>query len=230
LYSGAASPGVQEAGQRAGLANDRVSPTSGAIAFAVAKISAWRKNSTMDMEKIKPKKEAAKKSTDRLFQVIIDTPKGSRNKYKYDEEQKLFKLGGVLTAGAVFPFDFGFLPRTVGEDGDALDVLVLMDEPAFVGCLVEARIIGVIEAEQTEEGKKPFRNDRLLAVASESHSYENVSTLSQLNENLVTEIEHFFVSYNQAKGKEFKPLRRSGARRAKELIETGIENFSSKSR
>jgi inorganic pyrophosphatase len=183
----------------------------------------------MAIEKIRPKREAAKKSAGRLFQVIIDTPKGSRNKYKYDEEQKLFKLGGVLTAGAVFPFDLGFLPGTVGDDGDALDVLVLMDEPAFVGCLVEVRIIGVIEAEQTEEGKKTFRNDRLLAVASESHSYENISTLSQLNENLVKEVEHFFISYNQAKGKEFKPLRRSGTRCAKELIETGIENFQSKS-
>lgn len=181
----------------------------------------------MDIEKIEPKREAETKSAGGLFQVIVDTPKGSRNKYKYDEKQKLFKLGGVLTAGAVFPFDFGFLPRTVGEDGDALDVLILMDEPAFVGCLVEVRLVGVIEAEQTEKGKT-FRNDRLLAVATESHSYENISTLSQLSAHLVKEIEHFFISYNQAKGKEFKPLRRSGTRRAKELIETGIENFQNK--
>ena len=73
--------------------------------------------------------------TDELH-VIIDTPKGSRNKYKYDAEYQLFTLGGVLPAGAVFPFDFGYVPSTEGGDGDPLDVLVLMDEPVFVGCLV----------------------------------------------------------------------------------------------
>src|SRR3954469_6625001 len=85
--------------------------------------------------------------------VIIETPKGSRNKFDFDEELGLFKLGGVLPAGAVFPFDFGFVPATRGGDGDPLDVLVLMDEPAFVGCLVAARLIGVIEAEQAEGGE-----------------------------------------------------------------------------
>ena len=78
--------------------------------------------------------------------VIIETPCGSRNKYSYDEERKLITLSGVLPAGAVFPFDFGFVPQTLGQDGDPLDVLVLMDEPVFPGCLVPCRLIGVIEA------------------------------------------------------------------------------------
>src|SRR5919202_2577365 len=102
--------------------------------------------------------------------VIIETPKGSRNKFKYDEQRGLFKLSGVLPAGAVFPFDFGFVPSTRGEDGDPLDVLVLMDEPAFAGCLVPSRLIGVIEAEQTEEGTTE-RNDRLIAVAANSYTH-----------------------------------------------------------
>src|SRR5438876_43986 len=97
--------------------------------------------------------------------VVIETPQGSRNKFTFDEELCLFKLGGVLPLGAAFPFDFGFLPDTMGQDGDPLDVLVLMDEPAFPGCLVPARLIGVIEAEQTEKGKTE-RNDRLIAVAT----------------------------------------------------------------
>jgi inorganic pyrophosphatase len=92
--------------------------------------------------------------TDELH-IIIDTPKGSRNKYEYDIEYNLFMLGGVLPAGAVFPFDFGYIPSTEGGDGDPLDVLVLMDEPVFVGCLVPARVLGVIEAEQTEDGRRP---------------------------------------------------------------------------
>ena len=78
--------------------------------------------------------------------VIIETPKGSRNKYNYDEGLRLFKLGGVLPSGAVFPFDFGFVPSTTGGDGDPLDVLVLMDEPAFPGRVVDVRLVGVIEA------------------------------------------------------------------------------------
>ena len=157
--------------------------------------------------------------------VIIETPQGSRNKFNYDERLGLFKLGGVLPAGASFPFDFGFVPSTLGGDGDPLDVLVLMDEAAFAGCLVEARLIGVIEAEQTEEDGETTRNDRLIAVASDARNHKAVRSLGQLNENLVDEIEHFFVSYNEMKGKAFKPLGRFGPKRAQKLIEEGVELF-----
>lgn len=156
----------------------------------------------------------------RILHAIVDTPKGSRNKFKWDEERKLYKLSGVLPAGAVFPFDFGWVPSTAGEDGDALDVLLLMDEPAFVGCLIEARLIGVIEARQTEDGKTE-RNDRLIAVAQESRTHGEIDELSDLPENLVHEIEHFFVSYNAAKGKQFEPIGRAGARAAKRLVVEG---------
>jgi inorganic pyrophosphatase len=157
--------------------------------------------------------------------VIIETPKGSRNKFNYDGELRLFKLGGVLPAGAVFPFDFGFVPSTLGGDGDPLDVLVLMDEPAFTGCLVRARLVGVIEAEQTERDGETTRNDRLIAVASDSHLLKKVRSLGRLNANLVEEIEHFFVSYNQIKGKEFKPLGRFGPVRASKVQEVEAETY-----
>ncbi len=156
--------------------------------------------------------------------VIIETPKGSRNKFDFDETRNLFKLVGVLPAGAVFPFDFGFIPSTTGGDGDPLDVLMLMDEPAFPGCLVEARLIGVIEAEQTEDGETE-RNDRLIAVARQSHNHKDVERLADLYGNTVGEIEHFFVSYNASKGKEFKPLRRGDGERAREIVEEGIKNL-----
>jgi inorganic pyrophosphatase len=161
--------------------------------------------------------------------VIVDTPQGSRNKFKYDEEKSLFKLGGVLPAGASFPFDFGFIPSTRGGDGDPLDVLVLMDEPAFPGCLITARLIGVIEANQTEEGKTE-RNDRLIAVAAESHTQQDIQTLAELNNCLLDEIEHFFVSYNEAKGKKFGLLGRSGPERAQEIVKEGIRRYSHASR
>lgn len=156
--------------------------------------------------------------------AIIDTPQGSRNKFKFDESRRLFKLGGVLPAGAFFPFDFGFIPSTLGDDGDALDVLVLMDEPAFVGCLVGARLLGVIEAEQTEAGET-MRNDRLIAVASASRTHQSLRSLKQLDETLTGEIEHFFVSYNEAKGKEFTPLGRFGPLRARKLVEEAAQRF-----
>src|SRR5215204_5928149 len=165
---------------------------------------------------------------DEELNVVIETPKGSRNKYNYDEQLGLFKLGGVLPAGAVFPFEFGFVPSTLGGDGDPLDVLVLMDEPAFAGCLVPARLIGVIKAKQTERDGETTRNDRLIAVAADSRDHREVRSLDQISDNLVNEIEHFFVSYNEIKGKEFKPLGRAGPHRARELVEEGIKLFKRK--
>src|SRR4051794_2775301 len=102
----------------------------------------------------------------RTWNIVVETAKHSRNKITYDPKIGLFKLGGVLPRGAVFPFDFGFIPQTRADDGDPIDVLLLMDEPAFAGCVVATRLIGVIEAEQLERGaRKPVRNDRIIAVA-----------------------------------------------------------------
>ena len=157
--------------------------------------------------------------------VVVETPKGSRNKYEYDERLGLFKLGGVLPSGASFPFDFGFVPSTLGGDGDPLDVLVLMDEPAFAGCLVRTRLVGVVEAEQTERDGETTRNDRLVGVAADSRLLARVRTLEALGPDLLEEVEHFFVSYNEIKGKVFKPLGRFGPRRAVELVEEGVKRF-----
>src|ERR1700679_242352 len=113
---------------------------------------------------------------DQLLQVIIETPAGSRNKFAFDPDQGIFSLKKVLPAGMVFPYDFGFLPKTLAPDGDPIDVLLLMDEPAFPGIAVKARLIGVIEGEQVE-GKKRIRNDRLVAIADANHMYANVRKL-----------------------------------------------------
>jgi inorganic pyrophosphatase len=156
--------------------------------------------------------------------AIIDTPKGSRNKFKYDEQIGMFKLGGALPLGAIFPFDFGYIPSTRAGDGDPLDILILIDDPAFVGCLVPAKLIGVIEAEQTEN-QETVRNDRLIAVAADSRNHSHIRFLGDLNKNLVHEIEQFFVSYNQTKGKKFKILGHFGPDRAHALIDSAVTNF-----
>jgi inorganic pyrophosphatase len=132
--------------------------------------------------------------------VIIETPRGCRNKYSYDEKRNLFKLGSVLPAKAVFPFDFGFIPRTVGEDGGPLDVLVLMDEPAFSGRFVAARLLGVIEATQTEDGKTN-RNDLLIAISANAETHRDVKSLTDLNKKLVDEIQTFLRVVQFGEGK-----------------------------
>ena len=94
---------------------------------------------------------------------------------------------------------------TVSEDGDPLDILVLMDEPAFTGCLIEARLIGVIEAIQSRKKKKE-RNDRLLAVASTSHTHRDIKSVHDLSDSLLDEIQKFFVNYHANDGKQFRVL------------------------
>jgi inorganic pyrophosphatase len=101
--------------------------------------------------------------------AIIETPRGSRTKFKYDDTSGFFVFDKAMPTGQTFPFDFGFLPSTLGDDGDPLDVLVLTDEPTFVGCLIHAKLLGVIEAEQTENGETE-RNDRIVAVPLEIKS------------------------------------------------------------
>jgi inorganic pyrophosphatase len=160
--------------------------------------------------------------------VIIEAPRGSRNKYAYVPGDGLFVLRGVLPAGASFPFDFGFIPSTLGEDGDPLDVLVLMDEAAFAGCLVPSRLVGGIEAEQTERDGETTRNDRLIAVAAESHTHRDVKSLDDLNDTLLEEIEHFFESYNEMRGKRFEVLRRVGPEGALKRVKEGVTRMKRK--
>jgi inorganic pyrophosphatase len=176
------------------------------------------------MARKSPARRKRSKSLDRLaafenecLMVVIETPKGSPNKLAFEPRYGTFVLKGVLPAGAVFPFDFGFVPSTRGEDGDPLDVLVLMDAPVYPGCIVPSRLIGVIEAEQTENGETE-RNDRLLAVAANSATHCSIHQLSDLSPDLVSQIEHFFVSYNEMKGKSFEVKGGAGGKRARALV------------
>ena len=159
--------------------------------------------------------------TDHL-NVIIETPKGCRNKYKYDIKRKLFTLSKVLPAGNTFPYDFGYIPCTEGPDGDPLDVLILMDEPAFSGCLIPTRLIGAIRAEQNDKDSK-VRNDRLIAIAADSHDQRNIRSLDELNPHLLDEIEHFFTSYHELDGKEFIPEARLGPGKARKIVMEGMK-------
>jgi inorganic pyrophosphatase len=169
------------------------------------------------MKKRSAKRESKPSETQ---QVIIETPRNSRNKYKFNDKTGRMKLSKVMPEGMMFPYDFGFIPGTKAEDGDPLDVLVLNDESMFPGCEVECRLIGVLEAKQKEKGKEN-RNDRIIAVAAGSVLYASVKQLSDLDSGLLKQIEEFFTNYQRVRNIEFKVLQRGGPRNAFELLKQG---------
>jgi inorganic pyrophosphatase len=155
------------------------------------------------------------------YRAVIETPKGSRNKYRYDPKCDCFELATTLPEGMAFPFDFGFVPSTLGDDGDPLDVLVLMDAPVMAGCVLRCRLIGVIEAREKELGKRWERNDRLIAVASHARTHEGVIALTQLRPHTLDDIKGFFVDYNKLHDKRFEVIGEHGPKRAAKLVAKG---------
>jgi inorganic pyrophosphatase len=172
------------------------------------------RNGLADPSRLKP----IDTDDDDIFRVIIETPKGSRNKYAFDPDEKTFTLKTVLPAGMSFPYDFGFVPSTEAEDGDPVDVLVLMDEPAFPGCLIKCRLVGVIEGEQGN-GKKTARNDRLVAVDVANHQWKHIHHIDDLGKQFVKELEQFFVNYHDLSGKEYRIIDVKGPRGARKCLE-----------
>jgi inorganic pyrophosphatase len=158
-------------------------------------------------------------------QAVIEAAAGSRNKLKFDTATGVLMLHTMLPLGASFPYAFGFVPSTLGEDGDPLDVMVFLDEQVPPGVVVPCRLVGVILATQTKDGAV-MRNDRLLAVADKSHSYRRVNALADLDRSVLEEIERFFMFYNAQKGEKFTPLGRQGAKRAEALMRKGCREFA----
>src|ERR1051325_284885 len=149
--------------------------------------------------------------------VVIETPKGYRNKIKFDPSSKSFKLSKIMPEGMMFPYDFGFVPNTHAADGDPIDVLVLTDDALFPGCRVDCRLVGVIKAEQKEKGKSN-RNDRLVAVAVPSLVYSNIATIGEIPEPVLKQIKEFFVNYQKVRDVKVTILGTSGPERAAELL------------
>jgi inorganic pyrophosphatase len=164
-------------------------------------------------------------SGDRL--AVIEAAQGSRHKLKYRAEWRAFVLHGVLPLGTAFPYDFGFLPSTLGDDGDPLDVLVFADEALLPGSVVPCRIVGVIEAEQRKKGAaKAERNDRLLAVAAASQRWRECRGIDDVAAHVLDEVERFFVFYNEQKAVRFRPLARRGAKAAQRLVDDGAARWA----
>jgi len=163
-------------------------------------------------------------SKEGVLQVVIETPKNSRNKYAFDSDRRVLALRKVLPAGMMFPYDFGFVPSTQAEDGDPIDALVLMDAPALPGCVLEVRVIGVIRGEDELDEGKTRRNDRLITLAEVSHTFEDVRKLDDLPEQLVKEMQEFFASYPRiSSGSNYKLLEIGGADEAHTLIKQSAD-------
>jgi inorganic pyrophosphatase len=159
-----------------------------------------------------------------VCRAIIETPRGFRNKFDYDRASNLFILGGLLPEGMMFPFDFGFIPSTLGDDGDPVDILVMMDAPAHVGCLLEVRIIGVIEGKQSDNGKADT-NNRLLGAAVHSYNHAGLDSIDDVSKTRLSQLEEFFISYNKQRGKEFRVTGTGGPKKAVRLLKAGMRNF-----
>lgn len=162
-----------------------------------------------------------------VVNIVIETPKGIRHKYAYEPKSKLFQLRITIPEGLLWPYDYGFVPGTLGEDGDPLDILFLSDEPTFVGCLTEGRVLGIIRV-----SKDGVQNDRLVAcakrfkgVAQSTDVYEKIDDVPAPT---IESIVRFLVEYSEGAGHkiEFKGV--DGRKAAKEAICDGIDLLKKK--
>ncbi|QJB30379.1 inorganic diphosphatase [Chitinophaga oryzae] len=134
--------------------------------------------------------------------VVIETPKGSSEKYDFDPVSRFFVMSQSLPAGMMFPFDMGFIPGTRAEDGNPLDVMVLSEFKTFTGCMIKCRLIGAIKAIVHEPDGMQVRWDRYIAVPFLSRVYKELDVVP---DKLVRELEGFFAAYHGLEGRLFKP-------------------------
>ena len=147
--------------------------------------------------------------------AVVETPKGSHHKYDYDPALGCFQLKKTLPEGMTFPLDFGFIPSTLADDGDPVDVLVILDFPAALGTLVKVRLIGAILADQREKDGKWDENNRLIAVAEHSRTFARIKSLDDLQPDTMPQMVAFFEQYNKLEGKEFRSRGTCDAKQAR---------------
>lgn len=155
------------------------------------------------------------------IKVFVEIPKGSRNKYEYDEKHKVFRFDRTLFSAVHYPCDYGFIPDTLAEDGDALDALVLINEPTFPGCLIEARPVGALLMKD-EKGQ----DDKILCVPVSDPLWNPIHTFNEVPKHLLKEIEHFFRVYKDLEGKKTIIEGWQNEEAAHKIIQAAIETFS----
>jgi len=154
------------------------------------------------------------------FDVLIEIPKGSRNKYEYDFELKKIRYDRMIFSSMMYPADYGFVPETLALDGDPLDVLVLVTEPTFPGCVIEVKPIGVFHM---ADEKGP--DEKVICVPISDPIASRVNDLSEVNPHLVKEIEHFFQVYKDLEEKKVDVGGWGNVQEAKEIVAKCVERY-----
>jgi inorganic pyrophosphatase len=157
------------------------------------------------------------------FRCVVEAPRGSSVKLTYDPALKAFVLRRALTKGLTYPFDWGFLPSTMGEDGDPLDVMILHDDASPMGVVIPAQIIGVLEVTQRDKGGDSTRNDRYFAVPVGSHREDDLDHVDDLSKRTRREIEEFFIAASALEDKKLEFLGWHGPKHAKSSIAEGVD-------
>ena len=148
-----------------------------------------------------------------LVRMIVEIPKNSANKYEYDGKLGVFRLDRALYSPVHYPGDYGFIPGTLGSDGDPLDVLALVEEPSFTGCMIEVRPLGMLNLIDQD-----LEDQKIIAVPNRNPRYDEVHTLDQIFSHVRREIEHFFTIYKELEGRVTATLGWSGPREARKCI------------
>lgn len=155
-----------------------------------------------------------------VIHVIVEIPKGSRNKYEYHKDTGAFKLDRVLYSAVHYPGDYGFIPQTYYDDGDPLDVLVVTNLPTFTGCIVEARPIGMFRMTDREEP-----DDKILAVLHYDPFFADIASYTDLPAHYLKEVEHFFTVYKDLEGVRVEPIGWEGVDVAKQRIQYAVDHY-----
>lgn len=145
--------------------------------------------------------------------MVVEIPKNSSNKYEYDGELGMFRLDRALYSPMHYPGDYGFIPGTLAEDNDPLDVLVLVDEASFTGCLLSVRPVGVLDMVDNSEP-----DQKVLAVPNRNPRFDQIHTIDQVFPHTLREIEHFFAIYKELEGKRTDMRGWQGPREARDVI------------
>ena len=155
--------------------------------------------------------------------AVIEIPSGSRNKYELDKESGLMRLDRVLYSAVHYPGDYGFIPRTLHEDGDPCDILVLVNEPTFPGCQIDVRPIGVLMMRDRGEP-----DDKILAVPSHDPYYGEYFDIADIPQHYLKEVEHFFLIYKDLEGRRVQTVGWEKSERAMRVISESISRYEEK--
>ncbi len=158
-----------------------------------------------------------------IVNMIVEIPRGSKNKYEIDKDTGLIKLDRAMRTSQDYPFDYGFVPQTLWEDDDALDVAILTTYPLAPGIMVEARVVGVMRMIDGGEG-----DDKIIAVPSEDPRWDHVHDLADINPHTLKEMQHFFETYKTIDNKVVEIKGFEGADAAREAVKKGIRLYAEK--